>query len=143
MDKTGFLDCFGLGVEAYREAYRRLPNAVVVPDRTMQFLYGEGLLRDKGNERGAYSGTVIRTSSADFKVYWRKCLTERELGELEPEEKRRKDLEDRGNIPLTLATQILFHNYRGRRFENPIYCDLGVSREHVEVQIRRQIRDER
>ncbi len=70
MDKADFLDHFSFGVEEYREAHKGVPNAVVVSDRTMQFLYEKSILRNKGREHSQHrfhsTNSKVNASKTQF-----------------------------------------------------------------------------
>lgn len=133
-----------LCVEKYEKAYGVFPNAVIFADPILKVFGKNEMLRNYGKERRDYSGIAMKTNQL-IKIYMFGRLDKKDLEELCPEGSGKTKLYKKGGIyPLILATQNPWYRlkrvFKGRRFQNPLSCDVGIPINQLEKQLDNQLR---
>ncbi len=131
-----------LCIQAYKRAYNRLPNAIIAPYFTRNFLLENKVLRDGGEQKGEYSGLLLKTEGEDIKIYKFGGMNMDELKQLNLPLRLEKD--KRGHLfPLVFTTQLRLYWIRSRRFKDSLSCNIGASTPKLKSQLAKQIKKQK
>ncbi|OGJ21184.1 hypothetical protein A3K73_05020 [Candidatus Pacearchaeota archaeon RBG_13_36_9] len=134
-----------LCIGSYKQAYGRFPAAVIVTDGTMHFLRDNGMLKNYGEAKLAYSGMAVATAYGKVGAYWMARFDNLIEVSGGTDRERRSYHKAGGVYPFILATKRWFPVLRRLQgidmFKDSLDCDIGVPVKQLEKDIARKVAD--